>query len=634
MSKKHKALTLFLFIIAGIQLLSLTLLFPNARNQLLTLGERFLNKQIPQKFNWGIVNFEVHFTVWILALSTYILYLLKGQKSFSNPKMTTIFSLGAVFIISSLLILLRSDINSGHDISFHLMRIEGIAHELKLGHFPARLQSLWLDGYGYPVSIMYGDALLYLPALLRLTGLSLTNAYRFYMLFINVATIIVSYECFKRIFQSSKIGLVTTLAYATAQYRFLNLFVRAAAGECTAFIFFPIIALAIYNIYLLNVGQILNNALLLAFGMSGLIFTHILSVEMATLTLAVVSIILCKKTFTKNTILTLFLAVIFTVLLTAIFLIPFLDYFMNVPMNITQLKSQNIQEGGLSLKQLFMFFQYPYGHDSPTLKERMALSPGLPFLAGLAFAVYLIICGKKDMQLIFLLALSLLFIFTSSNMFPWNKIAPTQFGQILCQIQFSWRWLGIALMFLTLLLGRTIVLAGETPKFKLPIVFCGLVLFQTFVFNSLFILGATSFSPKDYTDLATSATAGQEYIRLGADQNQRPQEINAQNAAISNVSRKGNTFAFHVSTNQEGFCDLPVFNYKGYTASTPDGTKLKITDGYNKVARIILPANFNSKVTFSFQEPIEWRIAEIISLLSFLTALSFIIIRRKKCRHP
>ena len=68
---------------------------------------------------------------------------------------------GILFIVS--LPEMISGFYDGHDMAFHLLRIEGIAQELKNGSFPARIHSLSLYGYGYPVSIFYGDILLYLP---------------------------------------------------------------------------------------------------------------------------------------------------------------------------------------------------------------------------------------------------------------------------------------------------------------------------------------------------------------------------------------------------------------------------------------------------------------------------------------
>ena len=66
---------------------------------------------------------------------------------------------------------------TGHDLIFHLYRIEGIAQGLIEGQFPVRMQTVQAAGYGYPVSIMYGDIFLYPVALLVILGMSINNAY-------------------------------------------------------------------------------------------------------------------------------------------------------------------------------------------------------------------------------------------------------------------------------------------------------------------------------------------------------------------------------------------------------------------------------------------------------------------------
>lgn len=75
---------------------------------------------------------------------------------------------GMVFMISLPLMVRGISDNDYQDLRVHLMRIEGIADQLRLGHVPVRMQSVWLDGYGYPISIYYGDIFLYFPAVLLL----------------------------------------------------------------------------------------------------------------------------------------------------------------------------------------------------------------------------------------------------------------------------------------------------------------------------------------------------------------------------------------------------------------------------------------------------------------------------------
>lgn len=95
-----------------------------------------------------------------------------------QKKILTTFVLTVITVISSIPLLSRT-LLWGADLEFHLFRIEGIAQGLRDGQFPVLMQTVQVGGYGYPVSVMYGDALLYIPALLHLMGLSTAMAYSF-----------------------------------------------------------------------------------------------------------------------------------------------------------------------------------------------------------------------------------------------------------------------------------------------------------------------------------------------------------------------------------------------------------------------------------------------------------------------
>ena len=177
-----------------------------------------------------------------------------------------------ITILSSLPLMING-IGNGHDLPFHLVRIEAIADSIHLSEWsmPVRISNLWYDGYGYPTSIYYGELLLYIPAFFRVMGFSVEEAYKIYVFLINAGTTVVSYVCFGKIFQKKNIALLTCMAYVTATYRMVNLYVRAAVGEYSAALFFPIVALAIYRIYTDNYDEnYKKNALLLAIGMTGL----------------------------------------------------------------------------------------------------------------------------------------------------------------------------------------------------------------------------------------------------------------------------------------------------------------------------------------------------------------------------
>lgn len=539
-------------------------------------------------------------------------------------------ALFGIFILSSLLLFMPG-ITIGHDIFFHLLRVAGLADELKRGNFPVRLQSIWFDGYGYPVSIYYGDLLLYFPAVLHFLGLSLTRAFSLYLVAINAATTLISYECFKRIFKSRNIGLLVCLVYTTASYRLLDIFVRSAVGEFSSFLFFPIVALAFYNLFSDSPEKNFKTALLLAAGMSGLVLTHILSTEMCALILLLISLFFLKKVFSKKIFLTLLSAVFLTLLFCAFFIVPLIDYSINVPVKITQMTEKHIQSGGIYFSQLFAFFQNPFGYDSSSVRDRMLFSPGMPLMAGLVFSIIYLVYYKKDKELSFFLMLSVFTLFISSSRFPWDKIASTKIGMLISQIQFSWRWLGMATVALTLLLGRLLVLHDKNHRVVWGSVICMAIL-QTTAFTSIYINQAGNYGAKDYTEFGSNWSIGDEYIRLGTDIKNLSGEIETNNIKISNLTRNANSFQFHAKGIEAGFVELPIFNYKGYTAVYGNGKKLAVTDGKNNVVRIVFPENFDSDVSVRFEEPLLWRIASIVSLCSVVLVLCFLLNRKIKTK--
>lgn len=58
--------------------------------------------------------------------------------------------------------LLNEYIIVGHDLAFHLNRIEGIKKGLLSGQFPVRIHPTHFGGYGYATPIMYPEMLLYI----------------------------------------------------------------------------------------------------------------------------------------------------------------------------------------------------------------------------------------------------------------------------------------------------------------------------------------------------------------------------------------------------------------------------------------------------------------------------------------
>lgn len=567
------------------------------------------------------------FVLLILSIGLDLAYI--WRDAFRRHKNTLLLLVGIALLPS--LPLLVQGIHSGHDVAFHLMRIEGIAQELQRGVFPVRLSSLWMDGYGYPVSIYYGDFLLYLPALLRLAGIPLVASYKWYIFCINLLTAVLAYVCFSRMGQKRWVALAACAAYVCAPYRMVNIYVRGAVGEYSAVTFLPVVALGVYQIYTADLSrrkELCRAALILALGMTGVLCTHLLSAEMAAIVIALVCLLLARRTFRLRRILAYLLAVGETVLFSLFFLVPFLDYYANVSVRINttlEQSTQKIQYGGAYLGQYFSFFQNPIGQSSSDVAQRMQMTPGLVLMAALLLAVILWVNGKASRRLRLYTVLACLMLWLSSDLFPWDFLAAhSRLGNFLAQVQFPWRYLSFAILFLCLLLGEALAqLPAWSPaaaRALSPAAVLAVGAVMPLFFLSAYCNNASLFLYYDTAELNTYSVSMGEYIREGTDEwylSTDIQSTHVETAAL--LARDGTAMDLYcVTGDTAGTVELPLFHYKGYCAYDDSGNTYEIFDGTNNVVAFQLPAHFDGNIHVRFRSPWYWRISEAVSLVSLL----------------
>ncbi len=544
---------------------------------------------------------------------------------------------GLITLLSSLPLFMRGILN-GHDLTFHLLRIEGIAEEMRNHNLPVRISSLWMDGYGYPVSVFYGDILLYLPAFFRVIGFPVITVYKMYLFFLNFIAVIIAFVCFYKIFSDKKTALLLAMVYTTAGYRLVNLYIRSAVGEFCAMLFLPVLALALYKIYTEQYVEwkvYKRNARILAAGMAGLICTHILSAEMVCFVMALVSVVLWKKTFCKKVLRVYVLAVLETLVLSAYFIIPFLDYYMNETVTITSQVDeviQKIQQEGAYLGQYFSFFQSMAGASLHHLSGRMGLTPGMVLMLTLVAAVVLCI-QKKDTPLIRCFTFfSVLMLFIASDLFPWDHLATHyRWGALLSQVQFPWRYIGMAMIFLTMLLGFLLSYCkkrqtGFLNNIQLGII--GMCLFMSFFYTSDYVDHA--YHMVEYYDTAEldtfSALYGGQYLKPGTDTQLFHNEVKGKNMKEMTVTaRNGCRMELYCETAEKpGSVEVPMLHYKGYQVTDETGKRYQVMTGTNQVIQFDVSENFSGKIYIQFTEPWYWTMGTWISAVSFFAyAYSF-----------
>ncbi|MCM1154770.1 MAG: hypothetical protein NC314_01705 [Roseburia sp.] len=527
--------------------------------------------------------------------------------------------------------LLSKGIYRGHDIAFHLLRIEGIAEGLKRLCFPVRMQSLWLEGYGYPVSIYYGDLLLYFPAMLRLLGIPVITAYKIYVLFVNIATTATAYFCFGHIWSERKIAVVVSMAYVTSAYRLVDIYVRAAVGEYSAMLFFPFIALSIFQIYKEKENDKTErhkNAFWLCLGMTGLLESHILSTEMMIFMLILVCIMLWKRTFRKTVLLTYLSAIADTLFLNLYFIVPFLDYYSsmcaNVNADMRQIKQ--IQSSGAYPLQYIGFFRNIFGLDSIHIEERMQLSPG-PLLLLALIPGFIIHNKKKNKKVSIYLFFSLFILFFSSNLFPWDFLAEHFIvGNMLAQVQFPWRYLAIAVLFLTLLLGEVLQEFSVRYQSKMTgwlMIMTGIAVFMTCHFTENYLKNTERIYYSKAEEMNSyEVGAGEEFLLTGTDITALSGNISGNFKTADLLKREGTHMElFVVMEDAGGYVELPMFAYKGYCVTDEQGTEYIISAGSNNRLRFEMPVGYTGKIYVDFRVPWYWHVSDVISLVSLMGCL-------------
>lgn len=186
--------------------------------------------------------------VFILADVIYIYRKQVQSEKVSEDNRKIVIALILMIILSSIPLMVNY-VLAGDDLAYHLLRLEGLKDGLEAGQFPVRLYPKWLAGHGYADSVMYGNLLLYVPAVFRLLGLPLQTCYKLYVLLINAGTCLTAYYSYGRLFKNKYFGLLGSLLTLFAPYRLYCVYQRAAVGEYSAMMFLPLLCWGLYRVF-------------------------------------------------------------------------------------------------------------------------------------------------------------------------------------------------------------------------------------------------------------------------------------------------------------------------------------------------------------------------------------------------
>lgn len=521
--------------------------------------------------------------------------------------------------------LIDSKIIPGHDYVFHITRIIDVAEALKEGIFPVRMYVNEVQFWGTPVGIFYPGLFAYIPALLRLAGFPIEICYNFFIAMIIYLGAISSWYGFSMLTKSKKTGFYSAVLYISSGWYLIDAYIRNALGELLGLSFLPL-AIACIIDFITKSKIPVKHYILGILSISAIIESHVLTsaflVVFAIFLIVVrikhISLIISKR---------LFCIALVLFLLNASFIIPLLLYYIKVPVDLDFVVW--FSKEGWSIKVLFLLVVF----------ENFWLLNALYFF----FSTYLnnfngtklfnkfFLIKKVFSNYIIFFILGLFFIFLSSELIPWNYLYPLKkFFEVM---QFPWRFLGIATLFICVCGGfgfRMFVQRAKLKNISIMVLIGVVCITNIIVLNNLNPLPFQKIEQKIYWERITFST-DDDYLYRGMNIKElfaiKDQYISE--AVIYNWRKILTSVSFSYSAKENSTITLPLVNYPGYVAVNQTGEDIPVKENGNHMIMIRLPEG-EGTVKVYYAGLTLFKIADYMTLFSLVVLLCSISFVQKQ----
>lgn len=477
-----------------------------------------------------------------------------------------------ITIISYIAINTNSQI---YDYPFHMARIVGLAQSISNNDILPNLNFLFAKGAGYAVSMFYGNAILYIPALVYLITKVGTISFASYAFIIILATTWTSYYSLNQITNNNLKSILFGMTMATT-FPFFGFGMTAIS---------PFIPFLIYCLYKVLFMERLN-PVPLAITIALMVQTHIIS----TLVLAISSLLFVIFSINKLTlqkILSFICSVVLSLGLSIGFILQYLE----------QSKSQ-------------IFFvswglrDYPFPTQSILLANNIVrvlieyyFPIALLFLVGSIFLI-----KKLNQASVALLLTSIILLLAASDILPWQSMLRftflTVFQYTTRLIYFLPAFIIMAIFMVDTKYVAQIVAAVQIVTYLItqPFLFLphssnykeryGLVASNIEVMRSQNHQATEAFTNPFLT---TYWTSGNEYFNLNINHEHVQDgtinnfEFDSTKLSVTNIEQSYNNLEFDVKleeNTEDALIVVPKIWYKGYQAfysNGSNGTQPKIT---------------------------------------------------------
>ncbi len=533
----------------------------------------------------------------------------------------------------------------GHDIGFHLQRIDAYADELVEGNLFPRIYTTMLNDNGYATPLFYGQLLMIIPAgMVAWFDVTVVDAYAYFVAIIFSATVLSAFFTTLSITKKQKAAFCVAMMFGISSYLGTDLLWRCALGEAQAFIFLPIVFAGFYHITFGDTGK----WWLLPAGLSGMIFCHTLSGLMTVFALVLFALF-CIDIFIKQPkkLIYIGLSAVIFFLLSADFLFPMLEQMDSTTFLATD--GFSATKYGTLAERTMPSWTIFYDSNRSLYGSGGIYEYFIPNGIGLAPLVFIIlyVCLRRrvtDEQNIIwrLIVVSTILLYMTTEYFPWDR-----FQDIAGIIQFPWRFiifptylfaLATAIFFVNLMGKR-----DTNRQFVFMIVavsLCSYVATLAPIFNQYFLyqqnekiveynyvnsIGAGEYLPscEEFDKHGSSANA---YYKQAITGNSN-KLFNAERQMLSTMTREHGvlTVEFFNASGNDAFIDVPLLMYKGYTAVLNGEKELDCEYGkYNRV-RVWLEDATEGTIEISYTGTTIQKVSRAVSILTLILLILHII---------
>ena len=347
-----------------------------------------------------------------------------------------------------------------HDGEYHVIRFYQFDKMLHEGSIYPRWAPDLNNGYGVPLFNFVYPLPNYVASLLHSVGLSFIDSFKV-SLFLATVVGAVGMYFWSKAFWGEKGGVVSSVFYSFAPYRFVDTYIRGSVGEVWALAFFPCFLWAITEFYKKRTYRYFFLSVLF---LSLVIFSHnILAVMFFCFAVVYALVLFFYQKQPMNMLLKSLAILISGLLVSSIFWVPALvekQYVVGL----------QIYEIGKNFPELYQLIipSWGSGFSAGDLQNQMSYQLGIANIVVifLSIALFFRFRKKKNREAFILLAFLavlciIVFLMLRYSLPLWNALPLLQY------FQFPWRLLSLVIVICSFLAGAAITLWRE--KFMLYI---------------------------------------------------------------------------------------------------------------------------------------------------------------------